>query len=64
MMPMQIVPQEMIRSINSFPLLAIPFFILAGFLMQTGGIASDVSSLVTGTALMVDRGGLNETAPR
>lgn len=38
-MPMLIVPQEMIRSINSFPLLAIPFFILAGNLMQSGGIS-------------------------
>lgn len=38
-MPMLIVPQEMIRSINSFPLLAIPFFILAGDLMQRGGIS-------------------------
>lgn len=38
-MPLLIVPQEMIRSINSFPLLAIPFFILAGNLMQAGGIS-------------------------
>ncbi|WP_185985259.1 TRAP transporter large permease [Aureimonas mangrovi] len=39
LMPMLIVPQETIRSINSFPLLAIPFFVLAGFLMQSGGIS-------------------------
>lgn len=39
LMPMLIVPQEMIRSINSFPLLAIPFFVLAGNLMQSGGIS-------------------------
>ena len=38
-MPLLIVPQEMIRSMNSFPLLAIPFFILAGNLMQAGGIS-------------------------
>ncbi|RJE78617.1 TRAP transporter large permease [Paracoccus sp. JM45] len=38
-MPLLIMPQEMIRSINSFPLLAIPFFILAGNLMQEGGIS-------------------------
>lgn len=38
-MPLLIVPQEMIRSINSFPLLAIPFFILAGNLMHAGGIS-------------------------
>lgn len=39
LMPMLILPQEMIRSVNSFPLLAIPFFILAGSLMQQGGIS-------------------------
>ncbi|MBN8189109.1 MAG: TRAP transporter large permease [Salipiger thiooxidans] len=39
-MPLMIVPQEMIRSVNSFPLLAIPFFILAGNLMQEGGISA------------------------
>ncbi|RFC62194.1 TRAP transporter large permease [Fulvimarina endophytica] len=39
LMPLLIVPQESIRAINSFPLLAIPFFILAGFLMQSGGIS-------------------------
>lgn len=39
LMPLLIAPQEMIRSINSFPLLAIPFFILAGNLMQDGGIS-------------------------
>lgn len=39
LMPLLIAPQEMIRSINSFPLLAIPFFILAGNLMQSGGIS-------------------------
>ncbi len=30
---------EMFSSINKFPLAAIPFFILAGNLMQTGGIS-------------------------
>jgi C4-dicarboxylate transporter, DctM subunit len=52
MMPMLIVPQEMIRSINSFPLLAIPFFVLAGFLMQTGGISRrlvDFSNTLVGS---------------
>ncbi|WP_447556131.1 TRAP transporter large permease [Vreelandella sp. EE22] len=39
MMPMLIVTQQLIGSVNSFPLLAIPFFILAGFLMQHGGIS-------------------------
>ncbi|PTL38370.1 TRAP transporter large permease [Alkalicoccus saliphilus] len=36
---LSIVPQRMLVSLNSFPLMAIPFFILAGGLMQSGGIA-------------------------
>jgi C4-dicarboxylate transporter DctM subunit len=31
--------KEMFASINKFPLAAIPFFILAGNLMETGGIS-------------------------
>ena len=31
--------QQMFRGINSFPLLAIPFFVLAGVIMNNGGIA-------------------------
>lgn len=33
-----LVPQRMYLSLNSFPFLAVPFFILAGELMNTGGI--------------------------
>ena len=36
--PLQGVVQRMIGGIDTFPLLAIPFFILAGNLMNTGGI--------------------------
>ena len=36
---MLIAAQEMFSSINKFPLAAIPFFILAGNLMETGGIS-------------------------
>lgn len=39
LMPMLIVTQQLIGSVNSFPLMAIPFFILAGSLMQYGGIS-------------------------
>ncbi|GEN23648.1 TRAP transporter large permease [Halomonas cupida] len=39
LMPMLIVAQQFIASVNSFPLMAIPFFILAGYLMQSGGIS-------------------------
>ena len=31
--------KEMFNSLNKFPLAAIPFFILAGNLMETGGIS-------------------------
>ena len=31
--------KEMFNSINKFPLAAIPFFILAGTIMETGGIS-------------------------
>ena len=37
--PMLIAVKEMFNSINKFPLAAIPFFILAGNLMETGGIS-------------------------
>ncbi len=36
--PLQAMVQRMIGGIDTFPLLAIPFFILAGSLMNTGGI--------------------------
>ncbi len=34
-----LVPKEMFSAIDKFPLAAIPFFILAGHLMETGGIS-------------------------
>jgi C4-dicarboxylate transporter, DctM subunit len=58
--PLQLVPQQMFNAINSFPLMAIPFFILAGYLMQTGGIshrlvnfASSLVGHITGGLAMV-----------
>jgi tripartite ATP-independent transporter DctM subunit len=36
--PLEGLPQRMVGGIDTFPLLAIPFFILAGNLMNTGGI--------------------------
>ncbi|MCF3942594.1 TRAP transporter large permease [Oceanobacillus alkalisoli] len=36
---MVVVVQQIFNSINSFPLMAIPFFLLAGSLMQHGGIS-------------------------
>jgi C4-dicarboxylate transporter DctM subunit len=36
---LEVVPQQMFIALNSVPLMAIPFFILAGHLMQVGGIS-------------------------
>jgi C4-dicarboxylate transporter, DctM subunit len=52
LMPMLIVAQQFIASVNSFPLMAIPFFILAGYLMQGGGISRrlvDFSNTLVGS---------------
>lgn len=57
LMPMLILPHEMIRSVNSFPLLAIPFFILAGSLMQQGGISQRLVAF-SHTLVGAMRGGL------
>jgi tripartite ATP-independent transporter DctM subunit len=40
--PLKVVPQVMTSAVNSFPLMAIPFFMLAGALMNTGGITHRV----------------------
>jgi tripartite ATP-independent transporter DctM subunit len=36
------VPQRLIGGIDSFPLLAVPFFILAGHLMNSGGVSERI----------------------
>lgn len=38
-LPLLVVPQKMFNSLDSFPLLAIPFFILAGNIMTYGGVS-------------------------
>lgn len=38
--PAEFITQSAFTALNSFPLLAIPFFILAGSLMETGGLSS------------------------
>lgn len=38
-LPLLIVPQKMFTGLDSFPLMAVPFFILAGNLMMRGGIS-------------------------
>ena len=41
-LPAQILAQYMVKGINSFSLLAVPFFILAGEIMGAGGIADRI----------------------
>ncbi|MGO2392526.1 MULTISPECIES: TRAP transporter large permease [unclassified Halomonas] len=38
--PLLVVPQRMFVGLDSFPLMAVPFFILAGHIMSNGGIAA------------------------
>ena len=38
-LPLTLVPQRLFTAVDSFPLMAIPFFMLAGGLMDTGGIS-------------------------
>lgn len=40
--PYTIIAQRMVYGVNSFPLLAIPFFLLAGKIMNTGGITERI----------------------
>ncbi|TQR17475.1 TRAP transporter large permease [Psychrobacillus soli] len=43
--PLPIIGQQMIQGVNSFSLLAIPFFILTGQIMSTGGLANRIVNL-------------------
>jgi TRAP-type mannitol/chloroaromatic compound transport system permease large subunit len=40
--PLPIIGQQMIQGMNSFSLLAIPFFILTGQIMSEGGLATRI----------------------
>lgn len=40
--PLQVVAQRMFAGVDSFPLMAIPFFMLAGSLMEKGGITKRI----------------------
>lgn len=56
-LPLRMIPERMIAAVDSFPLLAIPLFILAGELMESAGI---LSRLVEFARVLVGhiRGGL------
>jgi len=45
--PLMIVPQKMFSAVDAYSLLAIPFFILAGALMQTGGMGQRLVRLAS-----------------
>lgn len=50
--PLNIVTQRMYAAVDSFPLMAIPFFIVAGALMERGGISRrliDIASIFVGS---------------
>ncbi|HTU01287.1 MAG TPA: TRAP transporter large permease subunit, partial [Candidatus Sulfotelmatobacter sp.] len=55
--PLMVSAQVLVGGIDSFPLLAIPFFILAGALMDTGGISARLVNLATALVGWI-RGGL------
>ena len=60
-MPLIAIPQTMFEAMDSFALMAVPFFVLAGRIMQTGGIARRLIEL--GLALVGwVRGGLASAA--
>jgi len=56
-MPADIVPQKLAQSINSFPLLAAPLFILMGNIMNSAGITDRIFTFATACVGWV-RGGL------
>ena len=60
-LPLSVLAQNIFESLDSFTLMAIPFFILAGNLMQTGGIAKRLIGLANALVGWF-RGGLGSVA--
>jgi hypothetical protein len=56
-MPVDIVPQKLAQSVNSFPLLAAPLFVLMGNIMNSSGITDRIFTFATACVGWV-RGGL------
>jgi len=46
-MPVSMIPQRMVAGANSFPLLAIPFFMLAGAIMERGGVSRRIVNMAS-----------------
>ena len=59
--PLSILIEQSVRGVNSFPLLAIPFFIMVGEVMSNGGIARRLMELA-GALVGFVRGGLGQVA--
>ncbi|WP_043529868.1 TRAP transporter large permease [Litchfieldella xinjiangensis] len=59
--PLSIVVEQSIRGVNNFPLLAIPFFILVGEVMSSGGIARRLMDLAAALVGFI-KGGLGQVA--
>ncbi len=55
--PLIVIPQRIIVSLDSYPMLAIPLFVFAGFLMETGGISEKIIRLASALVGFI-RGGL------
>lgn len=56
-LPMEIVVQRIVTGVDSFALLALPFFLLAGLLMERAGITSRIMNLANAAVGHI-RGGL------
>jgi C4-dicarboxylate transporter DctM subunit len=46
--PLILIPQRLFVTINSFPLMAVPFFIIAGYLMNEAGVTRRLVNLARG----------------
>jgi tripartite ATP-independent transporter DctM subunit len=57
----QILAQNLLEGVNNFPLMAVPFFILAGGLMNAGGLSTRIVRIATALVGHV-RGGLGYVA--
>ena len=44
-LPLVVIPQQIVAGMDSFPMLAVPLFVLAGFLMDVGGISRRLVTL-------------------
>jgi len=55
--PLMMIPQKIFSALDSFPLLALPLFILAGSFLETGGVGAKLVNL-TNVLVRHIRGGL------